>query len=153
MLTHMEAVETGAHLPSAKELAGMELTPCPYRNQRRPGTVVRCELASEKLGGPQGVDYTVCKMCQFNGDASAENPFVRYLICHLAFDSVIAGPMATEPKIPSELEISTAVDIIKDSHDKATALEFVESLVYHGSITAERGAELADELNIAEVVR
>ena len=153
MLTHMEAVDVGAHLPSAKELAGVELAECPYRNQRHPGDMVRCNLATERLDAPQCVSLTVCKMCQFNGAPNLDNPFIKYLICHLAFDSVVAGPMATETKIPSELAISTAVDIIKSSHDKATALEFVESLVYHGSITPERGEELTDDLNLAEAVR
>ena len=151
MLTHMEAVETGAHLPGAKEIEAITLAECPYRNQRKPGEVVRCDLATEQLGTPHCVDYTVCKMCQFNGAPSTANPFVRYLICHLAFDSVVAGPLATEAKQPTDIAIDTAVRVIQESHDKAVALEFIDALVYHESITAEKGAELADALNAVVV--
>jgi len=153
MLTHMQAVETGAHLPNAKEIEDAKLVACSYRNQRHPGTRVRCEFVSARLGVPHCVDYVVCKMCQINGTPSAANPFIKYLICHLAFDRVIAGPTATIPKAPTDDELAIAIGVIIECHDKEKARGFVDALIYHESITAAKGAELVAEHDLLAASR
>jgi len=147
----MEAVDVGAHLPSAKEIKEAKLADCPYRNQLHPGDMVRCELATAQLGGPRGVSLNVCKMCQCNGAPSVDNPFIKYLLCHLAYDSVVAEPTAKAAKAPTDAEIDTAIGIIKASHPTEKVRGFVEALVWHESITAAKGAELIDAHALAAV--
>jgi len=86
----------------------------------------------------------ICKICQANGEPDlAANPFLTALACHLAFDDVIAGPKALEPKAPTDAELETSLTLIRQLRGDTVARGFIDALVYHRSVTPEKGAELA----------
>lgn len=150
METNQTIADCGATMPTSAELASAEYVPCPKRNQIHPGEFARCEAVSRRLGGPHGVSFDVCRMCQINGGADiATNKFLQGLACHLAFDGVVAGPTAIEPKQPSKAELETALGVVIEYRDRTVAGGFVEALVHHESITPEKAAQLVAEHGLA----
>ena len=104
----------------------------------------QCELLSKAAGRSVGVDEATCRVCICNGPADAsKNPALRKHICQVAWSSTIAGELALEPLSPSDEEVSTAVENVKRWLGDDMARRFIDALVYHESVTPEKGAELA----------
>ena len=135
-------------LPTAFEAA--DPTVCPARknakrSDRRPEIEsADCTLLTAECGRSVGVSRAVCKRCLCNGPADAsKNPALRKHICQVAWSSTIAGELALEPLSPSDEEVSTAVENVKRWLGEDMARRFIDALVYHESVTPEKGAELA----------
>ena len=148
METAKSIADTGPRWPSPDELEKAVLAKCVYReNPHENGA--RCGAVTAAHGKPHAVAPEICKICQANGapDLSA-NPFLKGLACHLAFDDVVAGPRATEAKAPTDIELDASLGLIRQLRGDTVARGFVDALVYHESVTPEKGAELAATLTL-----
>ncbi len=153
METNRTISNIGAKMLTPEELKAAEFKSCPRRNQVHEGSpFARCEEIIARLGGRYGVSFDVCKICQANGGPDIEtNPFLQGFACHLVFDQTVAGPKATKAKQPTDAELEKALDVIVEYRGKDVAAGFVEALVYHESVTPEKGAALIDQYALAQV--
>ena len=155
----MESLRTigeieGIVAPPREELDKQALADCPERSNPHKisngHTIAHCALLSEKAGKGHSMSVNLCKVCQANGGPTfAENAFLRGFACQCAFMQTIAGPTATEAKQPPDAEIEKAIDTIVEYRGKDVAAGFVEALVFHESVTPEKGAALVDQYALA----
>lgn len=146
----------GIITPSRDELDKQKLSSCAARGEEHlistGSKVARCGVLSDKLGNGHAMATGLCKVCQANGGPDlAKNPFLRGFACQCAFMQVIAGPKAARAKQPDDAELEKALDVIIEYRGKDVAAGFVEALVYHESVTPEKGAALIDQYALAQV--
>jgi len=145
METSKTIAETGVVWPTIEALTQRKLTACPKRGAvRNPAgkASARCNIVIERHGKPHSVSLGLCKICQANGEPNFLNPFLKSLVCHLAWNDVIAGANAVAPLSPTDADIDVAISIVREYRGDEIAHNFIDSLFYNESISAEKAIEL-----------
>ena len=145
----------GLFEPSEAAIAAADPFSCGQRGAprtNRNGLVsAPCALLSREAGRSVGVDEAICRICICHGPAnSRENAALKRHICQLAFSGTVAGRDQTEPKTPGDAELETALENIRRWRGDEAARRFVDTLVYHESVTPEKGAELVTLFTLPE---
>jgi len=145
MQTAKTIADTGAAWPTAGYIAKAKVEPCPARGplkESEGGASAQCGMVAERHGKPHAVSESLCKICQYNGGPDFDNPLLKCLVCHLAWNDVVAGVNATAPLSPTDGEIDIALSIVCEYRNTEVARGFIEALVWHESITQEKATEL-----------
>jgi len=140
--------------PDADAMAKADPRACPYRGKevssKRGPITAPCAMLAVECGRTVGVGETVCRMCCCHGAATTDNPYLRRQIVHVGFTSTVAGSQATEPKVPSDAEITLAIENIRAYCGVEIAKRFVDTLFWNESITQEKADDLVKTLTIIE---
>lgn len=137
-----------------EQIAATEPENCPHRQNpvtSKTGLIsLRCKFLSDDSGGDIGVGERVCRVCLCHGaaDPDANAYLARQLVC-LAWHHTVAPTGALEPARPDDAALALAVEHVKRFRDSGIARRFVDSLVYHQSVTPQEGADLLDTLGLS----
>lgn len=111
-----------------------------------------CAFLSREAGRSVGIDEATCRICICHGPADAsQNAALKRHICQLAFSGTVAGRDQTEPKTPGEADLKKALENVRRWRGADIARRFVDALVYHESVTPEKGAQLVTVFGLPEL--
>ena len=139
-----------------EEIAATAPEKCPHRQNPQvgsDGTVsLRCKFLSDYSGGDIGVGERVCRICLCHGAADPDvNAYLaRQFVC-LAWHHTIAAPDALGPSGPDDAALALAVEHVKRFRDDDIARRFVDSLVFHQSVTPEKAVDILNDHDLSEV--
>jgi len=147
----------GFYEPAEEGMAAADPSACPRRGSETTSRSgfrwAECTLLSDEAGRSVGVDEDTCRICICHGPADpSKNPALQKHICQVAFSGTIAGIEAEGPAQPSAAEVDKAIANVRRWRGDRIARGFVDALVFHGSITPERGAQLAASFALEEAL-
>lgn len=142
--------------PATQELDAADPSTCSVRGTEGIAangiSIALCAILSTTCDRSVGVDRGTCKICICNGGvAPLENAALQKHILQTAYSATIAGEEAFEPATPDDATLWTAVDNVKTWAGAENARRFVDTLVYHQSVTPEKGADILNEHDLVEV--
>jgi len=147
----------GFKVPTQIEIDSMDPTTCPARGEAQTCkqnklTSAICQILSKETGDVVGVDLDTCQVCMCNGPAEpSKNPALQKHICQIGYSKSIATLTATEAKKVTVTILDIAIANIKRWKGKEIAKQFIDTLVYHETVTPKKGADLANSLLINEL--